>query len=41
MGMSDRIVVMHRGRVAAILDRAEASQELIMAYASGQRPARD
>jgi ribose transport system ATP-binding protein len=34
--MSDRIVVMHEGSVAAILDRAEATQERIMAYASGQ-----
>ncbi len=38
MGMSDRIAVMHEGRIAAILDRAEATQERIMAYASGQRP---
>ncbi len=36
LAMSDRIVVMHEGSVAAILDRAEASQESIMAYASGQ-----
>ena len=36
LGMSDRIVVMHEGSVAAILDRAEATQEVIMAYASGQ-----
>ncbi len=36
LGMSDRIVVMCEGRVAAILDRAEASQETIMAYASGE-----
>jgi ABC-type sugar transport system ATPase subunit len=36
LGMSDRIVVMHEGSVATILDRAEATQELIMAYASGQ-----
>jgi ribose transport system ATP-binding protein len=37
LGMSDRILVMHEGSVAAILDRAEATQELIMAYASGQK----
>jgi len=37
LGMSDRILVMSEGRVAAILDRAEATQELIMAYASGER----
>jgi ribose transport system ATP-binding protein len=36
LGMSDRIVVMYEGEVAAILDRAEATQELIMSYASGQ-----
>jgi ribose transport system ATP-binding protein len=36
LGMSDRVVVMHEGRVAAILDREEATQELIMAYASGE-----
>jgi ribose transport system ATP-binding protein len=36
LGMSDRILVMHEGRVAAILDRADATQELIMAYASGE-----
>jgi ribose transport system ATP-binding protein len=40
LGMSDRILVMHEGRVAAILDRAEASQEIIIAYASGTAPAR-
>ncbi|HVO38989.1 MAG TPA: sugar ABC transporter ATP-binding protein, partial [Spirochaetia bacterium] len=37
MAMSDRIVVMHEGRIAAILDRSHATQELVMAYASGQR----
>jgi ABC-type sugar transport system ATPase subunit len=36
LGMSDRILVMSEGRVATILDRAEASQETIMAYASGE-----
>ena len=36
LGMSDRILVMSEGRVMAILDRAEASQERIMAYASGE-----
>ena len=36
MGMSDRILVMHEGRVAGVLDRAEATQEKIMAYASGE-----
>ena len=37
MAMSDRILVMHEGHVAAILSRQEATQELIMAYASGQQ----
>lgn len=42
LAMSDRIVVMCEGRVAAILDRAEATQERIMAYASGYvEPDRD
>jgi ABC-type sugar transport system ATPase subunit len=36
MAMSDRIVVMHEGSIAAILDRSEATQELVMAHASGQ-----
>jgi ribose transport system ATP-binding protein len=36
LGMSDRILVMAEGRVAAILDRAEATQEKVMAYASGE-----
>jgi ribose transport system ATP-binding protein len=36
MGMSDRVLVMHEGRAAAILDKDEASQEKIMAYASGE-----
>jgi ribose transport system ATP-binding protein len=36
LGMSDRVLVMHEGRAAVILDRAEATQEKIMAYASGE-----
>ena len=36
LGMSDRILVMSEGRVAAIMERAEATQEAIMAYASGE-----
>lgn len=36
LGMSDRVLVMHEGRAAAILDRSEATQEKIMAYASGE-----
>jgi ribose transport system ATP-binding protein len=36
LGMSDRVLVMHEGHAAAILDQAEATQEVIMAYASGE-----
>ncbi|MCS7252257.1 MAG: sugar ABC transporter ATP-binding protein [Thermoflexus sp.] len=37
LGMSDRILVMARGRVMTVLSREEATQELIMAYASGEK----
>jgi ABC-type sugar transport system ATPase subunit len=37
MGMSDRIMIMHEGRVAGILDNSEdLTQEEIMHYATGQ-----
>ncbi|MCL7454022.1 MAG: sugar ABC transporter ATP-binding protein [Anaerolineae bacterium] len=36
LGMSDRILVMSEGRVATILSREEATQEVIMTYASGE-----
>ena len=39
LGMADRIVVLHEGRVAAKFDRDEASQERIMAAATGQAEA--
>jgi len=35
LGMSDRIVVMHEGRIAGELSRAEATQEKIMHLATG------
>lgn len=35
LGMSDRILVMHRGRLAGELAAAEATQEEIMAFAAG------
>ncbi|MFZ5910196.1 MAG: sugar ABC transporter ATP-binding protein [Chloroflexota bacterium] len=35
LAMSDRILVMHEGRITGILERAEATQEKIMALASG------
>ena len=36
LGMSDRVLVMRDGRIAAELDRAEASEELIMAHCTRQ-----
>lgn len=35
LGMSDRIAVMHAGQIAAMFDRAEASQQRILAAALG------
>jgi rhamnose transport system ATP-binding protein len=35
LGMSDRIVVMHGGTVSGVVDRAEATQERLMALALG------
>jgi rhamnose transport system ATP-binding protein len=35
LGMSDRIAVMHAGTVVGVLDRAEASQEQVLALALG------
>jgi ribose transport system ATP-binding protein len=37
--MSDRIMVMHEGRVAGFLDPATATQEAIMTLATGETPA--
>ena len=39
LGMSDRIAVMHEGKITGILNRGEATQELIMKYATGNVPA--
>jgi ABC-type sugar transport system ATPase subunit len=36
LGMSDRVLVMRDGRVAADLDRAEATEERVMHFAVGQ-----
>jgi len=38
LGMSDRILVVHEGRIAAELIASEASQETIMYYATGGKP---
>jgi rhamnose transport system ATP-binding protein len=35
LGMSDRIVVMHAGRIAGILDRSDATQERVLSLALG------
>ncbi len=35
LGMSDRIAVMHGGRITTILNRAEATQERILELALG------
>ena len=36
LGMSDRILVMHDGKMTGIVDRSAATQELIMQYATGK-----
>jgi rhamnose transport system ATP-binding protein len=38
LGMSDRIAVMHAGRITGILDRAQATQEKILELALGHVP---
>jgi inositol transport system ATP-binding protein len=35
LGMSDRVVVMHEGKISGIVDRADATQERIMQLATG------
>jgi ribose transport system ATP-binding protein len=35
LGMSDRIMVLHEGRVTGLLDRSQSTQERIMSLASG------
>lgn len=36
IGMSDRVMVMHEGKVAGVLDREEVTQEKILTFASGE-----
>ena len=36
IGMSDRVVVMHEGRIAALLYRSELTEETILKYAMGE-----
>ncbi len=40
LGMSDRIGVMHAGRIMGVLERGEATQERVMALALGHEEAR-
>ena len=35
LGMADRVLVMHEGRISGIVDRADATQEKIMELATG------
>ncbi|MBQ4534244.1 MAG: D-xylose ABC transporter ATP-binding protein, partial [Ruminococcus sp.] len=35
LGMSDRIMVVHEGKVTGIIDAAEADQEKVMTLATG------
>lgn len=37
LGMSDRIVVMHEGKINAILENKNLNQEIIMRYATGEQ----
>jgi len=36
LGMSDRIIVMHEGRITGELTKEEASQEKVLELASGE-----
>ncbi|WP_088104762.1 ATP-binding cassette domain-containing protein [Halalkalibacter urbisdiaboli] len=38
LGMSDRVIVMHKGKMMSELDAAEATQEKVMHYATGGTP---
>ena len=35
LAVSDKILVMHEGKVSGIIGREEANQELVMQYAAG------
>ena len=36
IGMSDRVIVMHEGRVADVRERSELTEESLMAAAAGE-----
>ena len=40
LGMSDRVLVLHEGRLAGELPRAELSEEAVMHLATGRRARR-
>ena len=37
LGMSDRVVVMHEGKITGILENKDLTQEEILEYASGEK----
>jgi D-xylose transport system ATP-binding protein len=39
LGMSDRIVMLHEGRIGGVFQRQEATQERLLAAAMGRSPA--
>lgn len=39
LGMADRVLVMHEGEMTGIIDRKDATSDLIMAYATGKEGA--
>jgi rhamnose transport system ATP-binding protein len=36
LGMADRVLVMHEGRIAAEIPRADATEESVMSAATGR-----
>lgn len=40
LGMSDRVLVMYEGKVTGIVDRGDATSEVIMQYAHGEAPSK-
>ncbi len=39
LGMADRVLVMHEGRLTAEIDRTDATEETVMAAATGRAAA--
>lgn len=38
LAMSDRVIVMYRGRIRAVLERDQIDRDLVMALATGVEP---